>query len=234
MSKTYSVAFEVAGPVAMFARPDTGATPTSYPVPTWSAAKGMFESIAFLSSGDAWFCPTRVEVCRRIGDDGGRVHFQRYANNYGGPERKAKLFKTGVAAGGSSMQVFATAVSGVCYRLHATVAGTHGGPGRNPRHYLKDLFERRLRQGRCHRTPALGWSEFTCTYWGPPRKDVTEVDVDYGTPDAPVEIPSMLLGVWDSPQSGRYRPVYRQNLRVEHGVLNYDVPAAWRGAADAQ
>ncbi len=132
------------------------------------------------------------------------------------------------------MQVFATAVSGVCYRLHATVAGTHGGPGRNPRHYLKDLFERRLRQGRCHRTPALGWSEFTCTYWGPPRKDVTEVDVDYGTPDAPVEIPSMLLGVWDSPQSGRYRPVYRQNLRVEHGVLNYDVPAAWRGAADAQ
>jgi CRISPR-associated protein Cas5d len=27
----YEIAFEVAGPAAMFARPDTGGTPTSYP-----------------------------------------------------------------------------------------------------------------------------------------------------------------------------------------------------------
>jgi hypothetical protein len=35
----------------MFARPDTGGTPTSYPVPTWSACKGVFESIAMLVEG---------------------------------------------------------------------------------------------------------------------------------------------------------------------------------------
>ncbi|MGA7992375.1 MAG: CRISPR-associated protein Cas5 [Thermoanaerobaculia bacterium] len=34
---------EVAGPLAMFTRPDTGGTPTSYPLPTWSAAKGILE-----------------------------------------------------------------------------------------------------------------------------------------------------------------------------------------------
>jgi CRISPR-associated protein Cas5d len=48
----YPVSIEVAGPLAMFTRPDTGGTPTSYPVPTLSACKGIFEAIAFLSSGD--------------------------------------------------------------------------------------------------------------------------------------------------------------------------------------
>ena len=38
MSK-YAVQLEVEGPLAMFARPDTGGTPTSYPVPTWSAPR---------------------------------------------------------------------------------------------------------------------------------------------------------------------------------------------------
>ena len=50
----YTVRIEVAGLLAMFARPDTGGTPTSYPAPTWSAAKGILESIAFLSGGQAW------------------------------------------------------------------------------------------------------------------------------------------------------------------------------------
>ena len=58
MGKTYAVAFEVAGPVAVFARPDTGGTPTSYPAPTGSAAKGLFESIAFFNDGAAWISPT--------------------------------------------------------------------------------------------------------------------------------------------------------------------------------
>jgi CRISPR-associated Cas5-like protein len=69
----YDVHLEVAGPLAMFARPDTGGTPTSYPVPTWSACKGVFESIAMLKSGDAWICPTMVEVCRPKGATGGTV-----------------------------------------------------------------------------------------------------------------------------------------------------------------
>lgn len=59
MGKGYKVAFEVAGPLAMFARPDTGGTPTSYVAPTWSAAKGL--SIAFFNDGAAWICPRKVE-----------------------------------------------------------------------------------------------------------------------------------------------------------------------------
>lgn len=48
MEKAYEVSFEIAGPTAMWTRSDTGATPISYPVPPWSAAKGLFESISRL------------------------------------------------------------------------------------------------------------------------------------------------------------------------------------------
>lgn len=182
----YSVEIEVSGPLAMFARPDTGASPTSYPAPTWSAAKGLLECIAFLSSGEAWFHPTQVEICRRVGSTVGSVQFQRYTTNYGGPLRKDANIK-----GGTGMQVFATALARPCYRIRAEIRGSRAERGRNPRHYLKHLFERRLKQGRCFRTPALGWSEFTCDYWGLHRSD-WEVDTALN-----FSISSMLSEVWD-------------------------------------
>lgn len=120
------------------------------------------------------------------------------------------------------MQLFATVLSDVCYRLYGVVVG-QGAAGRiNVRHYLKDLFDRRLRQGRCFRTPCLGWSEFTCTYWGPFRSGVTEVDNALS-----LEVPSMLLGVWDRPTAGQYAPKFRQDVKVTGGVLHYTVPAEW-------
>jgi len=41
---SYEVKFEISGPTAMWTRPDTGDAPVSYPAPTYSAAKGLFES----------------------------------------------------------------------------------------------------------------------------------------------------------------------------------------------
>ena len=205
----YSIKLEVSGPLAMYARPDTGGSPTSYPAPPWSAAKGLFESIAFLSSGEAWFHPTRVEICRRVGSEGG-ISFQRYATNYGGPLRKALNIKSG-----TGMQIFATVLANVCYRIHAEVRGVRGENGRNPGHYLQDLFNRRIKQGRCHKTPALGLSEFTCDYWGPFRP---EWEIDEALD---IDIPSMLASVWDRPQGGDYVSRFAQDVRIERGVLNY-------------
>jgi len=213
---------EVAGPLAMFARPDTGGTPTSYPVPTWSAAKGLFESIAFLADGTAWFCPTKVEVCRLRGAAGGQVSFQRYTTNYGGPLRKSDLFSKGMTAGGSSMQLFATVLVDACYRLHAVIASPKFVARNDPRHYLQDLFDRRLKRGQCFRTPCLGWSEFTCSYWGPFRPEVTEVDTALS-----MEIPSMLLAMWSSPSGGRSEPLFLPNVGIRSGVLGYGVPESW-------
>ena len=66
----YNVSFEISGPMAMFARPDSGSTPISYPVPTWSAIKGMFEAVAMMRNEDgktmAYIHPTHVEICRPV------------------------------------------------------------------------------------------------------------------------------------------------------------------------
>lgn len=193
----------------MFSRPDTGGSPTSYPAPPWSAAKGLLESIAFLSQGGAWFHPTHVEICRPVGSAGGIV-FQRYSFNYGGPLRKDLNIKSG-----TGMQVFATVIANPCYRIHAEIRGSSGNPGHNPRHYLQHLFERRLKQGRAHRTPCLGWSEFTCDYWGPFRRD-WEVDEMLT-----LEISSMLASVWDRPHAGGYVSRFTQKVKIRNGILEF-------------
>lgn len=227
----YHVSMEVAGPLAMFARPDTGVSPTSYPVPPWSAAKGIFEAIAFLADGAAWVCPTATELCREVGQTGGRVYYQRYTTNYGGPLRKASLLSKGATKGGSSMQLFAAVLSNVCYRLHGVVVRGSWRKENDPRHHLKDLFDRRLRRGQCFRTPCLGWSEFTCSYWGPFREGVTERDTA-----STIEIPSMLFSVWDQGYSGNYGPVFNSDAGVTsgasrpgvvNGLIEYDLPQEW-------
>ncbi len=221
--KQYAVQLEVAGPGAIFSRPDTGGTPTSYPAPTWSSAKGLFESIAFFADGAAWICPTKVEVCRHTGEPGGLVRFQRYTTNYGGPLRKASLLGKGAISGGSGMQLFATILRDVCYRLHGVVTGESRRGGVNSRHHLQALFNRRLERGQCFKTPCLGWSEFTCTYWGPFRQGVTEVDTALS-----FEIPSMLLSVWNNPSSGAYKPIFARNVQISNGVLEYPLVAGPR------
>jgi len=106
-NKDYEVQFEIAGPAAMFTRPDTGAAPVSYPVPTYSAARGMFDSIARLKS--AYIRPTMVDICSPI-------RFQRYTTNYGGPLRKGNQI-----AGGSPYQLIATILIDVCFRVYGVV-----------------------------------------------------------------------------------------------------------------
>ena len=209
-SRDYPVCMEVAGPLALFARPDTGGAPVSYPVPTRSAAKGLFDAIAFYADGAAWIAPTRVEVCRPRNGQGGAVRFESYVTNYGGPLRKSdQLGKD------NNLQLFATALYDVCYRLHGEVRG-EARRGCNPRHALRDMFIRRLEKGQCFRTPSLGWKEFTCAYWGPPREDCWEVDEALD-----IEIPSMLSGMWSAEVAGRYAPAFVQDAEVKRGVLEY-------------
>ena len=156
--KSYTVQFEIAGHAAMFTRPDTGATPISFPAPTYSAAKGMFESIARVKS--AYIKPTRVEVCAPI-------CYHRYTTNYGGPSRKSSQLSNS-----SSYQLFATVLSDVCYRVYGVVTELSAPPSdrvitTNHLHLLQDKFDKRLRNGRWYHVPCLGWKEFTPLYLGP-------------------------------------------------------------------
>lgn len=203
-NKLYEVKFEIAGPAAMFTRPDTGATPVSYPAPTYSAAKGIFESIVRIES--AYIRPTKVEICAPI-------HYHQYTTNYGGPLRKSNQLSKG-----SSYQLFATVLVDVCYRIYGSVEELSTPPSdkvttSNHLHLLQDKFEKRLRNGRWYHVPCLGWNEFTPSYIGPFREQ-TKVEES-------IEqiIPSMLFSVFSAP--GVYAPTYKQDVWIKKGVLEY-------------
>jgi len=209
--KTYEISMEVEGALAMWSRPDTGSSPTSYPIPTWSAAKGLFESIAFFRDGRAWINPTHVEVCKTSASESGGIHFQKYMTNYGGPLRER---------GKANYQHAAQVVSDPCYRLYANIENGSGQPpqaGDNPSHALQAMFERRLKKGQCYHTPCLGWSEFVPGYWGQMRES-TAVDTSID-----LNLVSVLKGVFDKPLQGQFSPEFQreESAWIKEGVFRY-------------
>ncbi len=204
----YEVSIEIAVPTALFTRPDTGAAPVSYPAPTYSAAKGIFEAILRLKSVEVR--PTKVEICAP-------VVYHGYTTNYGGPLRKPANIKEG-----NSYQLIATVLINVCYRIYArtedVTAGAYkrdGMPPSNPCHEYQERFFERLDRSQCHEIPCLGWREFVPSYVGRFR-DATCVKEDIN-----IEIPSMLHTVWDKPMNGKYDPVFRQDCQITKGRLLY-------------
>ena len=57
--KRYLIQMEIAGNTAMWTRPDTGDSPISYPAPTFSAVKSIFESILWGPAIEYSFTPMR-------------------------------------------------------------------------------------------------------------------------------------------------------------------------------
>jgi CRISPR-associated protein Cas5d len=213
--KPYPVCLEISGAYAMWARPDTGDCPVSYPAPTFSAVKGIFESVLW---GPAIrLMPTRAEACRPL-------VYHNYQTNYGGPLRKRD-----VMASGGGYQLLATVLVDVCYRLYADVypaARTLGDRlpqnarawdkrTTSPSHAYQAMFERRLKQGQCHFIPFLGWKEFVPDYVGQFR-ETTAVCSDIN-----LTLPSMLREVFPHGFASSVVFSYDQNVRIERGVLFY-------------
>ena len=209
--KIYSIQMEVSGPTAMWTRPDTGDSPVSYPLPTFSAAKGLFEGIVMIETVE--IVPTKVEICKP-------VIFHNYATNYGGPLRKGEVVKKG-----GSYQLLATTLINVCYRLYAEIrpvrfsrslsakAQLQANKGLNAVHACQEMFKRRLGKGQWHDTPFLGWREFIPDYIGPFREE-TRVQEDIS-----LNLPSFLYSVFEP--SGKKQPVFKSDVRVENGRLLY-------------
>ena len=107
LMKSYEIALEIAGPTAIWTRPDTGDSPGTYPAPTRSAVKGIFESMLWNPALE--IVPSRVEICAPL-------VFHHYTTNYGGPLRKS-----GQLSGGNNYQLFATVLINVHYQIYATV-----------------------------------------------------------------------------------------------------------------
>lgn len=211
--KRYFIQVEIAGPTAMWTRPDTGDSPVSYPVPTFSATKGLFESVVRLENVE--IVPTQVEICAPL-------IYHNYATNYGGPLRKTKIMPHG------SYQLLATVLVNVCYRLYAEVkpakyikpslserARLQIIKGLNALHACQDMFNRRLEKGQWHDTPFLGWREFVPNYIGQFRESTKVQD------DINLELPSFLFSVFEPAGSKIAAPIYKSDVQVRNGRLLY-------------
>lgn len=205
---------EIAGNAALWTRPDCGDSPVSYPAPTYSAVRGLFESI--LWGPAVLVIPRKVELCTA-------PQFHSYATNYGGPLRSSKSMKDG-----TQYRLFATVLVDVCYRMYADVipnpnkdkmpesAKAWDRSTTSPGHAYQDIFNRRLQRGQSYATLFLGWSEFTPSYFGPFR-DTTQVCTEL--PD--IQIPSMLRGIFQDGYRSGYRAIYDTDLCIHQGVLEY-------------
>jgi CRISPR-associated protein Cas5d len=209
--KQYAVFLEISGATAMWTRPDTGDSPVSYPVPTWSAAKGIFESIVRIETVE--IIPTMVEICAP-------VTYHGYTTNYGGPLRKSSVMPH------ASYQLLATVLINVCYRFYGELklkpteyvhpserAHLQIEKGRNQLHVCQEIFNRRLTNGQCYELPFLGWREFMPNYVGPFR-ETTKVEENIN-----LVLPSLLHAVFEP--SGRKNPQYKQDKAIKNGRLEY-------------
>lgn len=213
-SKRYQISMEVAGDTAMWTRPDCGDSPCSYPAPTYSAVRGLFESV--LWGPDVLVIPQKVELCSV-------PRFHSYATNYGGPLRKKDSITKG-----NHYQLFATVLTDVCYRFYAEVvpnpnkkllpqnARVWDSRTTSPGHAYQEIFNRRLLRGQSYGTLSLGWSEFTVSYFDPFR-DTSHVCTELSD----IHIPSMLREVFKTGYGSEYCPVYDNDLCIHHGILEY-------------
>lgn len=211
---TYPISMEIAGDTAIWTRPDSGDSPCSYPAPTYSAVRGIFESILWLPS--VRIIPRKVEICSPI-------QYYSYVTNYGGPLRKADSIKKD-----NNYQLFATVLVDVCYRLYADViinprkdnlpksALAWDLRTTSPGHAYQEIFQRRLKRGQSYSSLCLGWKEFTPSYFGTFRE---ETQVARDLPDIP--IPSMLRDTFPSGYRSAYQATFDTDLCIREGVLVY-------------
>jgi CRISPR-associated protein Cas5d len=140
---------------------------------------------------------------------------EKYVTNYRGPLRKSSQISKN-----ASYQLPATILVDVCYRVHGECIRIGGTPdeGGNAPHALKEMFERRLDEGKSKYAPSLGWKEFLPTYFGPPRPQ-TDARPERRLQDGlEFSLPGFLLSVWDSPTNGKYSPIFAE-VMVKNGTL---------------
>ncbi len=214
MKKNYLIQLEISGPTAIWTRPDSGDCPVSYPAPTYSAVKGIFESILWIQTVE--IVPIKVELCAPI-------IYHGYNTNYGGPLRKGGVIKTG-----GSYQLLASVLVNPCYRLFSEVKRNQKTNGQltartreweqkttSSEHAYKDIFNRRLIRGQSFSIPFLGWKEFVPDYVGPFRNSTRVMN------DITLRIPSMLRHVFPDGVHSKVRYVYDQDIEIRSGVLTY-------------
>lgn len=216
LNKYYFTAFEFSGEHAIFTDPSTGGSPSSYPIPTISAIKGIIRAVHYGELAD--ILPYKVEICNPI-------TMENYLTNYRGPLRKQMDIHNN-----NSYQIKLQILTNVCYKVHFAVTKNEERLNAmrkisaktlefnkrisSPSHAFIEIFKSKLRQQRFHTIPYLGISEFWCDYVGPLR-ETTHVNTSIN-----LTIPSLLRTVFKNGEE-KPSPIFDNNIKIENGVVNF-------------
>lgn len=220
---------EAWGEFACFSRPELKVERWSYPCPTPSAARGVFDAIYAKPEEFCWQI-TRIEVLRPIAYIALRrnevkdvVNVTAAMNWMAGKDEPVPIWADGDKAllgsdekGRTQRQTMA--LRDVRYRLHARIRPWPGHESKQTA--LDSQFQRRASQGKCFMQPYFGCREFPA-YFQLPADDPL-------SPPEPIhmDIGLMLYDVFDlsRPGCGQDSPsISLFQARLVNGVL--DVPA---------
>jgi CRISPR-associated protein Cas5d len=224
VDKLYPIAMEVSGHTAMFATPQSGSEQSTYPAPTPTAIKGMFESILFLRHAEV--VPVMVHICNpiRYAEDGFNYH--------AGPDRKRDLINKGC-----SLRYQVSFLSDVRYQLFAVVrdatleTASHVSQSSSPyygkvnhAHSYQEQFNRKLKRGQCRYIPCLGKSMCMVSSFEPltDTQPCKSINLNVGTMlkrifPRPFSAPPMQDGEIDFAACEKLF-----NLKIENGVLVFE------------
>ncbi len=200
MHKDYRIEIEVAGNKALWTDPcSTTGAPISYVAPTYSAVKGIFESVFFSSWTEV--IPEQCIICNPIS-------FIQY--NINSPYLNYRKDEY------SSYQMKMQILTDVRYVLTARLLHIPNTNNKttNGAHAYHYRFNKMIKRGQNFREPCLGLKEFSVDYIGKVREDCTASKIN-------LTIPSMLKTPFRDGRNSKPNPYFYQNVKIINGVLKY-------------
>lgn len=211
----YVVGLEVAGPLAMWSRPDTGIYPVSNMIPSVTATRGLVQSI--LHHPTAVVDPIMIAVCNPVQT----MPYRWTTKAHMGDPVLQKVYQSRIMTYEVLVDVrykFVLGVrdSGVPFSElpKNTQDFYHQHPNnKNPAHAYADELIRAIRDGRSWRRLLLGSKQMFVTEWGPLRADTK--------PNPDINCDSFVIDeLWSRSVQGQFQPRYRK-VPIRNGVAQF-------------
>lgn len=193
------VRVKVEGDFACFTRPDLKVERMSYPCMTYSAARGVLDSILWKPEFK-WYI-RRILLLKPI-------QYTSIKRN----EIKSKQGRHPIIIEENRTQRNSIILKDVAYIIEASIYQDKFDKKNPPKKYV-DMFNRRVKKGQCYRRPYLGTREFSCEFLEPLDSDKPIAD------DVPIG--SIFFDIFYD-NKGNLEPVFAYDMAIRSGVFECD------------
>jgi CRISPR-associated protein Cas5d len=183
---------------ACFTRPDLKVERMSYPCMTFSAARGVLDSILWKPEFKWWI------RCIKVLNE---IKFISIKRN----ELKSKCSGKPIIIEDDRTQRNSLILYDVSYLIEASIYQDSFDAANPPKKY-EEMFKHRVSKGQCYRRPYLGTREFSCDFFD----DSNEQPIDETIP-----IGSMFYDMYYT-FDGKAEPCYIYDAAIRNGVLKGD------------